>query len=92
MTIDVKPKRLEIDKPAHGSSVTVTPAETLLYRLTADVYKRQRNRWSRAVRGRHRALFAKDQNLAGLYYLCYFSQSTHSRRRAAGIVGRSLSD
>jgi len=35
MTIDVKPKRLEIDKPAHSSNITVTPAETLLYRLTA---------------------------------------------------------
>ena len=35
MTIDVKPKRIEREKPAHASSITVTPAETLLHRLGA---------------------------------------------------------
>ena len=35
MNIDVKPNRMERDKSANSSSITVTPAETLLYRLTA---------------------------------------------------------
>jgi acetolactate synthase I/II/III large subunit len=35
MNIHVKPERIEREKPANASSITVTPAETLLYRLTA---------------------------------------------------------
>jgi acetolactate synthase-1/2/3 large subunit len=35
MTIDVKPQRMTPEKPANSSSAMLTPAETLLYRLTA---------------------------------------------------------